>query len=72
LALENAQALAKELTDGAGVTLGEVQTLSYYDYSPAPYYGSGGVNMDSSSPSTPINPGQMELSVDVSVVYEIK
>jgi uncharacterized protein len=72
LALENAQSLAKELSDGAGVTLGDVQTLSYYDYSPAPYYGSGGVNMDSTSPSTPINPGQMQLSVDVSVVYEIK
>ncbi|HKZ43674.1 MAG TPA: SIMPL domain-containing protein [Anaerolineales bacterium] len=72
LALENAQALAKELTEGAGVSLGEVQTLSYYDYSPAPYYGSGGVNMDSTSPSTPINPGQMQLNVNVSVVYEIK
>ena len=72
LALENAKALATELTEGAGVILGEVQTLSYYDHSPAPYYGSGGVNIDSSSASTPINPGQMELSVDVSVVYEIK
>ena len=72
LALENARTLAMELTEGAGVTLGEVQTLSYYDFSPAPYYGSGGVNMDSSSPSTPINPGLMQLSVDVSVAYEIK
>ena len=61
-----------ELTEGAGVTLGEVQTLSYYDFSPAPYYGSGGVNLDSASPSTPINPGLMQLSVDVSVAYEIK
>lgn len=71
LALENAQELAKELTDGAGVSLGEVQTLSYYDYSPSPYYGTGGVGLDSSSPSTPINPGQMQLSVDVSITFEI-
>ena len=72
LAVEKAHALAQELTDGAGVTLGDVQTLSYYDYSPSPFYGSGGVKMDSSSSTTPINPGQMQLSVDVSITYEIK
>lgn len=72
LALENAQSLAKELTDAAGVTLGAVQTLSYYDYSPSPYYGKGGSDMEPSTSSSPINPGQMQLSVDVSIVYEIK
>jgi uncharacterized protein YggE len=72
LALENAQKLAKELTDGAGVTLGPVQTLSYYDYSPSPYYGKGGEGLDSANTSSPINPGIMQLSVDVNIVYEIK
>jgi len=72
LALENAQTLAKELTDGAGVSLGAVQTLSYYDYSPSPYYGKGGEGLDSAASSSPINPGIMQLSVDVSIVFEIK
>jgi len=72
LALENAQTLAKELTDGAGVTLGAVQTISYYDYSPSPYYGKGGAGLDSAASSSPINPGVMQLSVDVSIVFEIK
>jgi uncharacterized protein YggE len=72
LAIENAQILAKELTAGAGVTLGDVQTLSYYDYSPSPYYGKGGEGLDNAASSSPINPGQMQLSVDVSIVYEIK
>ena len=72
LALENAQMLAKELSEGAGVTLGAVQTLSYYDYSPSPYYGRGAESMDSPVSSTPINAGIMQLSVDVSVIYEIK
>ena len=72
LALENAHTLATELADGAGVTLGAVQTLSYYDYSPSPYYGKGGAGMDSGASTTPINPGQMQLTVDVSIIYEIK
>lgn len=72
LAIENAQSLAKELTDAAGVTLGAVQTLSYYDYSPSPYYGKGGASLETAASSSPINPGQMQLSVDVSIVYEIK
>jgi len=72
LALENAQSLAKELTDGAGVSLGAVQTISYYDYSPSPYYGKGGAGLDTAASSSPINPGIMQLSVDVSIVFEIK
>ncbi|HCC78797.1 MAG: hypothetical protein A2X25_08645 [Chloroflexi bacterium GWB2_49_20] len=72
LALENAHKLATELTDGAGVTLGDVQTLSYYDYSPSPFYGKGGEGVDTAASSAPINPGQMQLTVDVSIIYEIK
>ncbi|MFH2039866.1 MAG: SIMPL domain-containing protein [Chloroflexota bacterium] len=72
LALKNAHTLASELTKGAGVTLGDVQTLSYFDYSPSPYYGKGGLDDVTAPSSSPINPGQMQLSVDVSIVYEIK
>jgi uncharacterized protein YggE len=72
LALENAHTLATELAAGAGVTLGAVQTLSYYDYAPSPYYGMGGGGADSAASVAPINPGQMQLTVNVSITYEIK
>jgi uncharacterized protein YggE len=73
LALDNAHTLAVDLAKGAGVTLGSVQTLSYYDYAPSPYYGmGGGGSADSVKSTSPINPGQMQLTVNVSIVYEIK
>jgi len=72
LALENANSLAKELTDAAGVSLGPVQTLSYFDYSPSPFYGRGGAGLESAPSTSPINPGTIQLSVDVSITYEIK
>jgi uncharacterized protein YggE len=72
LALKNAQDLATELTSGLGVTLGAVQSLSYYDSSPSPYFGIGGESMSSGASTTPINPGQMQLTVNVSISYEIK
>jgi len=72
LALENAHTLATELTSGLGVTLGPVQSLSYYDNVPSPYFGKGGESIGSGSSTTPINPGQMQLTVNVSISYEIK
>jgi uncharacterized protein YggE len=72
LAMKNAKDLATELTSGLGVTLGPVQSLSYYDNSPSPYFGIGGESMSSSASTTPINPGQMQLTVNVSISYEIK
>ena len=72
LALKNAKDLATELTSGLGVTLGAVQSLSFYDNSPSPYFGIGGESMSSGTSTTPINPGQMQLTVNVSISYEIK
>ncbi len=73
-AIENANSLAGELAGVAGVTLGDIQTISYMDYQPMPYYGHGmgGGGGDEQSAVTPINPGQLQLSVTVSVSYEIK
>ena len=72
LALDNAHKLANELAEGAGVKLGSVQNLSYYDYPPSPYYGKGGESAGSSASVAPINPGQMQLTVNVNIIYEIK
>lgn len=74
-AVENANNLADELADLAGVTLGDIQTISYMDYQPMPYYGygmGGGGGAAVSAEAAPINPGQIQLSVNVSVVYAIR
>lgn len=73
-AVVNANSLADELAGLAGVTLDDIQTISYMDYQPMPYYGygMGGGGAAVSAEAAPINPGQIAVSVNVSIVYEIK
>jgi hypothetical protein len=74
-AVEAARKQAEELASAAGVNLGKIQTISFYDSMPYPVFegkglgGGGGAAMDL---SVPINPGQMQLTVTVTVAYEIK
>jgi len=71
-AVAEAQKQADELTAAAGVSLGEVQTISYYDSS-APMmveYGRGGGM--SAADSVPMQAGSMQISTTVTIVYEIK
>jgi uncharacterized protein len=73
-AIEVARKQAEELAAAAGVSLGQVQTISFYDSTPYPIFegkgvGGGGMAADV---SVPINPGQMQLTVTVTVSYEIK
>ncbi|MDI6769939.1 MAG: SIMPL domain-containing protein [Anaerolineales bacterium] len=74
-AVVSANSLAGELAGLAGVRLGDIQTISYMDYQPMPYYGygmGGGGGAAVSAEAAPINPGQIAVSVNVSIVYEIK
>lgn len=72
-AVKDAQAQAQELADAAGVKLGEVQSIGFYDSQPYPVYngkgGGGGAAMEA---SVPIQPGQLTFNVTVSMTYEIK
>ncbi|MDX9990905.1 MAG: SIMPL domain-containing protein [Anaerolineales bacterium] len=72
-AVEAAEKQAQELAAAAGVSLGAIQTISYYDNGPYPVFEGksmgGGAAMEA---SVPINPGQMQLNVTVTVSYEIK
>jgi uncharacterized protein YggE len=73
-AMADAKTQAEQLAKAAGVTLGDVQSVSYYSSSPSPIYydskaapagiGGGG--------SVPISAGQLTLTVMVSVTYGIK
>ena len=72
-AVKNAAEQAKELTDAAGVKLGDVQSIGFYDSSPYPVYdGKGGGGADLAAAEVPIQPGQLTFTVSVNVTYEIK
>jgi len=74
-AMANASSLANELAMTANVTLGDIQSISYSDNSPTPYYGygmGGGGGATAPNASVPIQPGQTEISVTVSVTYYLK
>ena len=71
-AMTNASSLAAELAKTAGVKLGEIQNVSYSDTSPSPYYGMGGGGAAEPNASVPIQAGQTQISVTVSVTYAIK
>ena len=71
-AISNAQANALEIAQAAGVTLGDIQNISFYDNNqPSPImYGKG---LDTAAPSmaVPVTPGQMSISVEVNIIYQI-
>lgn len=71
-AMTNASNLAAELAKTAGVKLGEIQNVNYSDNSTMPYYGMGGGGASVPNASVPIQPGQTQISVTVSVTYYIK
>jgi uncharacterized protein len=72
-AITNARQLAQETAQAAGVTLGPIQSITYSNYNqPIPMFaGKGGAAMDAAS-SVPVSAGQLTLSVDVTIVYEIQ
>jgi uncharacterized protein YggE len=75
-AVTDAKTQAQELADSAGVKLGEVQTISFYDNVPGPLmdaFGKGGGSPQAeAAASVPVQPGQMTLTVTVNMSYEIK
>jgi uncharacterized protein YggE len=73
-AMTSASSLASELAQTAGVTLGNIQDITYSDYSPSPYsYGmGGGGGAAAPNASVPIQPGLTQITVTVSVTYTLK
>jgi uncharacterized protein YggE len=73
-AVKSAQTQAQELADVAGVKLGAVQNIGFYDSIPTPTFesGKGGGGGMAANASVPIQPGQLTLTVTVNMTYEIK
>jgi uncharacterized protein YggE len=73
-AIKDAKAQAQAVAAAAGVSLGDLQTLSFYDNVPTPMmsaYGKGG-GLAAAAPTVPISPGQMTLTTTVNMTYGIK
>ena len=77
LAVENAKMQAEDLAGVSGVTLGDIQNISYYESGAQPYYydaygygkgGGGGAEVS----AVPIQPGQLAITVTVNMTYTIK
>jgi uncharacterized protein YggE len=76
LAIDNARKQAEELAKASGVTLGDVQSISTSSISTPMAkemygMGGGGGGMAASQPA-PISAGQLVLTVDISISYQIK
>ncbi len=74
-AVKNARLQADELAAAAGVTLGAIQNIQYTDNSPLPFSmgkASEAGGAMAANVAVPINPGQMEITVNVTMSFEIK
>jgi uncharacterized protein YggE len=71
-AMQAAETKAQELAEAAGVTLGDVQTISEFSGYPTPLTVEKTMVMAEAAQSVPVSTGQMTVSVDVNVVYEIR
>ena len=73
MAVSEAQKQAQELAGAAGVKLGKLMSLSSYASNvPTPFYdGKGGGGMEMAASSSTVSAGQLVITVDVSLVYEI-
>ncbi len=73
-AVKDAQNQAQELATEAGLTLGPVQNISFVNNIPLPMmdtFGKGGGGVAAAA-SVPVQSGQLTLSVNVDITYEIK
>jgi len=73
MAVSEAKKQAQELADAAGVKLGKLISLSSYTSNvPTPIYeGKGYGGMDMASASTTVSAGQLVITVDANLMYEI-
>ena len=73
-ALEDAKTKAEQLAQLAGVTLGKPTYISENSYYPAPVVQKSGLAVaeQAAAPDTSINPGELEISINLQITYDIK
>lgn len=72
-AVKNAEKQAKELADATGLSVGEIQSISFVDNQYPVFDGKGGGGgAVSEAAAVPIQPGQLSFTVTVNITYELK
>jgi uncharacterized protein YggE len=72
-AVADARAQAEALAQAAGLSLGEIHSINFFDAQPYPLFdGKGGGGAVAAEAAVPIQPGQLTFTVNVSVTYELK
>jgi len=72
-AVKDAKTEADQLAAAAGVTLGNIQTINYNENTPpSPVFYGKSVNMAVADAAVPISSGTLQISVNVTITYEIK
>jgi uncharacterized protein len=71
-AVADARKQADELTKAAGVTVGDVQTISYYDTTAPVTLQYAKADMAAGAGSVPVQAGSMQVSTTVTIVYGLK
>lgn len=71
-AVKAARAQADELASAAGVTLGNIQTINTSENNPGPLYYAKSAGAAAFDAAAPISSGTLDISVSVTITYEIK
>ena len=72
-AVKDADAEAQALAQAAGLSLGEIQSISFSEAQPYPIFdGKGGGGAVAEQAAVPIQPGQLTFTVSVNVTYELR
>lgn len=71
-AVKDAESQAKELAAAAGLSIGEIQSISFLDNQPVVFDGKGGGGAVAQAASVPIQPGQLSFTVTVNITYALK
>jgi len=71
VAMTDAKSKAGQLADLAGVNLGKPTYISEGNISSPVVYRDAGMEMMAPAPTTPISPGEIELTLTVQVAYAI-
>jgi uncharacterized protein YggE len=69
-AVANATEIASELAGAANVTLGPVQSINVYGSTPVPVYDTRSAAVEAAA--VPVSPGQLNITIDVQVVFQIQ
>jgi uncharacterized protein YggE len=74
IAVEEARKQAEELASAAGVKLGALQSINVYmTTGPVPAFsGKGGARLDTLQTNVPVSAGQLVLTMEANLSYEIK